>query len=83
MVEGKDNDMGFVSRWYDFDNNAKLAFANLDLNELVLELATFDDDDPLERSSSTPTDAKIILDTKEKDRGEDNGGNDVDDTEDY
>ena len=39
------------------DNNVELALANFDLNELVLEPATFDDGDTVEGSSSTPTDA--------------------------
>jgi hypothetical protein len=39
------------------NNNVELALANLDLNELVLELVTFDDGDPLEGSSSTSTNA--------------------------
>jgi hypothetical protein len=34
------------------NNSFELALANLDLNELVLELITFDDGDPLEGSSS-------------------------------
>jgi hypothetical protein len=44
------------------DNSVELALANLDLNEPVLEPVTFDDGDPLEGSSSTPTDAQIGLD---------------------
>jgi hypothetical protein len=35
------------------NKSVELALANLDLNELVLELVTFDDGDPLEGSSST------------------------------
>jgi hypothetical protein len=52
------------------DNNVELALVNLDLNELVLELITFDDGDPLEGSSSTPTDAQIALDIEKEDGGE-------------
>jgi hypothetical protein len=44
------------------DNNVELALVNLDLNESVLELVTFDDGDPLEGSSSTP---QIALDIEE------------------
>jgi hypothetical protein len=39
------NDMGL-------NNSVDLALTNLDLNELVLELVTFDNGDPLEESSS-------------------------------
>jgi hypothetical protein len=38
-------------------SSVELALANLDLNEPVPELVTFDDGDPLEGSSSTPADA--------------------------
>ena len=38
------------------DNSTKLALANLDPNDPVLESMTFDDSDPLEGSSSTPID---------------------------
>jgi len=71
------------------DNSVKLTLANLNLNELVLELVTFDDGDPLEGSSSTSTDAQMTLDIKEEEeeeRGE-RSGSDVDlddyDMEDY
>jgi hypothetical protein len=37
----------------DFDSSVELALANLDLNEPMLELVTFDDGDPLEGTSST------------------------------
>ena len=53
---------GKEKMWYVFpddmglDNSTKLAIANLDLNDPVLEPVTFDDIDPLEGSSSTPTD---------------------------
>ena len=43
------DDMGLVS-------TTELALANLDLNDPVLEPVTFVDSDPLEGSSSTPTD---------------------------
>jgi hypothetical protein len=39
------------------DNSVELALVNLDLKEPVLESVTFDDGDPLEGSSSTPTNA--------------------------
>jgi hypothetical protein len=48
----------------------------MDLNEPVLEPVTFDDGDPLDGSSSTPTDAQTALDIEE-DGGESSGG-DVD-----
>jgi hypothetical protein len=48
------------------DNSVELALANLDLNEPVLELVTFDDGDPLEGSSSTPADADLGLDIEEE-----------------
>jgi len=53
------NDMGL-------GNNVELALANMDLNDLVLELVTFDDTDPLEGSSSTPVDIDIGLGRKEE-----------------
>ena len=53
------------------DNSVKLALANMDLNEPMLEPVTFDDGDTLEASSSTPADAKITLDTEEEDAGGD------------
>ena len=48
---------GKTKMWDVFDdmclnNSVELALANLDLNELVLDLITFDDGDPLEGSSS-------------------------------
>ena len=43
------------------DSSTELALANLDLNDLVLEPVTFDDSDPLEGSSSTPTDIDPIM----------------------
>jgi hypothetical protein len=69
------------------DNNVELAFANLDLNESVLETITFDEGDPLEGSSSTPTDAQIALDIEEEKDGGESSGSDADfddyDMEDY
>jgi hypothetical protein len=68
---------GALPRIVGLDNNVELALANLDLNEPVLELVTFDDGDPLEGSSSTSTDAHIALDIKEEeeeDGGESSGG---------
>jgi hypothetical protein len=53
------NDMGF-------DNSVEFALVNLDLNEPMLELVTFDDGDPLEGSSSTPAYAQIALDIEEE-----------------
>ena len=38
------------------DSSTKLALANLDLNDQVLESVKFDDSDPLDWSSSSPTD---------------------------
>ena len=38
------------------DNSTKLALANLDPNDPVLQSVTFDDSDPLEGSPSTPAD---------------------------
>ena len=38
------------------NNSTELASANLDLNDLVIEMVTFNDIDLLEGSSSTPTD---------------------------
>lgn len=48
------------------DNNFELALVNLDLNEPMLELVTFDDGDPLEGSSSTSIDAYLGLDIEEE-----------------
>jgi hypothetical protein len=55
------------------DKSVELPLANLDLNELVLDPITFDDGDPLEGSSSTPTNAQTALDIDE-DGGESSGG---------
>ena len=56
------------------DKSVKLALTYLDLIDPVLELATFDDGDSLEGSSSTPTNAKITLDTEEEDAIEESSG---------
>ena len=56
------------------DNSVELALANMNLNDPVLEPATFDDGDTLEGSSSTPTYAEITLDTKEEDAIEESSG---------
>jgi hypothetical protein len=85
---------GKTKMWYVFpddmglDSSVELALANLDLNEPVLELVTFDHGDPLKGSSSTSTDAQIALDIKEEEEdGRENSGSDVDlddyDMEDY
>jgi hypothetical protein len=50
------------------DNSVELALVNLDLDEPMLELVTFDDGDPLEGSSSTPTDAQFALNIEEEER---------------
>ena len=55
-------------------SNVELALANLDLNEPVLEPVTFDDGDTVEGSSSTPTDAKMTLNTEEEDATEKSSG---------
>ena len=52
------------------DNNTKLALANLDLNNPVLESVTFDDSDPLEGSSSTPADIDPRMGGEEKEEEE-------------
>jgi len=62
------------------DSSDDLALANLDLNESVLEPVTFDDDDPLEGSSSTPLDAHIGLDIEEE---EEDGGESSDSDADF
>jgi hypothetical protein len=60
------------------DNNIESTLANLDLNEPMLEPITFDEGDPLERLSSTPTNANLELDTEEEEedggKTNDNGG---------
>jgi hypothetical protein len=69
------------------DSSFELALVNLDLNEPVLELVTFDDGDPLEGSSSTPTNAQITLDKEEEEDGRESTGSDANlydyDMEDY
>lgn len=71
------------------DNSVELALANTDLNDLVLEHIRFDDDDILERSSSTPTNAKATMDTKEEEDVEessddhDDEDNNADSNDDY
>ena len=71
------------------DNSVELALTNLDLNEQVLELVTFDDGDPLEGSSSTLIDADVrsYLVDWEEDGGDSSGNgdnfNEVDIEEDY
>ena len=52
------------------DNNVELALANLDLNDPMLKLVTFDDGDAVEGSSSTPADVKLTLDIEEEDAAE-------------
>jgi hypothetical protein len=64
------------------DNSVELALANMDFNDLVLELVTFDDGDPLEGPSSTPTDADrgkgISIEDEEEGDEKDNSDNFVD-----
>jgi hypothetical protein len=50
----------------------------LDLNDPMLEPVTFDDDDPLEGSSSTAANAQIALDIEEEEDGEESIGEDTD-----
>ena len=63
---------GKIKMWYVFpndmglDSSGSLALANMDLNDPVLELVIFDDGDPLEGSSSTPTDADFRLEIEEE-----------------
>eukprot|EP00253_Pinus_taeda_P014580 PITA_14580 len=61
--------------------SVELALANLDLNEPVLEPATFDDGDTVEGSSSTPIDAKKTLDTEEEDAVEESNGDHENDSD--
>jgi hypothetical protein len=58
------------------DISVELALDNLDLNEPMLEPITFDDGDPLEGSSSTPTHANLVLYIEEEDGGESSGSGD-------
>ena len=48
------------------DNSIELALVNMDLNDPVLEPITFDDGDPMEGSSSTPTNADCQMGKEEK-----------------
>ena len=54
----------------------------MDFNDIVLELVTFDDGDPLEGPSSTPTDADrgkgISIEDEEEGDEKDNSDNFVD-----
>ena len=59
------------------DNTIELALANMDLNDPVLEPVTFDDGDPMEGSSSTPTDADCQM-YKEEEVDEEEEGSEVD-----
>jgi hypothetical protein len=43
-----------------WNNNVELGLVNMDLNEPVLVLVTFDDGDPLEESSSTLVEMQIL-----------------------
>ena len=52
-------------------NSTKLALANLDLNDPVLEPMAFDDSDPLKSSSSTPTDIDPQMGGEEEEEEED------------
>jgi hypothetical protein len=53
------------------DSSVELALANMDLNDLVLELVRFDD---LEGSASIPADAKATMDTGEEEDVEESSG---------
>lgn len=63
-LKGKKKTWDVFPDYMGLDNNVQMELENLDLNDLVLESFTFDDDDTLERSSSTLVDAKITLDIK-------------------
>ena len=67
------------------DDTVELALANMDLNDPVLEPVTFEDDIPLEGSSSTTTNPvwQIGLDVEEPEVGgeSDGCGADFDDDE--
>ena len=58
------NDMGL-------DSSTKLALANMDLNDPVLEPVTFDDSDRIEGSSSIATDADRQMGREEEEGQED------------
>ena len=64
------------------DGNIELALANMDLNELVLETVTFDEDneEPLDESSTTPAGgaAELGLGIEEEEDGGQDSGSDVD-----
>lgn len=62
VIEGKTKMLDVFPDAMGSDNNVELALANLDCNEPMLEMITYDDGDPLEGSSSTPADALIGLD---------------------
>jgi hypothetical protein len=64
--------MCFLMIWI-WTKSVELVLSKLDINELLREPVTFDDDDPLEVSSSTPVDAQIGLDIEEEE-DEENGG---------
>ena len=86
-LKGKTNMWNVFLDDMGLNNTVELALANLDLNELVLELVTFDDIDPLEGSSSTSTNAQIALAIEEEEYGGKIIGSDVNldgyDMEDY
>jgi hypothetical protein len=67
------------------DSSVELALANLDLNELVLEPVTFDDDDHLEGHPPHQWDADLGLnmeEDEEEDGGKSSGsGGDFDDSD--
>jgi hypothetical protein len=64
------------------DNNIKLALANMDLNEPVLESITFDEDneEPLDESSNTPAGGatELGLGIEEEEDGEHDSSSDAD-----
>ena len=60
------------------DSGTELAFANLDLNDPVLELVTFDGSDPLEGSSSTPAYIDPIMVEEEEEEEEESSDEFVD-----
>ena len=74
-----------LPRSIDLDNSTKLALANLNLNDPVLELITFDDVDPMEESSSTPTDVDHKMGREEEKEEEEEGSDEFVDSsmEDY
>jgi hypothetical protein len=86
-VKGKTNMWDVFPDDMGLDNSVELALANLDLNDLVLELVTFDDGDPLQGSYSIAIDAQIPLDIEEEEEeeedGEESSGEDTDIDDDY